>query len=129
MGVVLTIARFVVLFCDVALQVISKYGCDSLRYYFLTSTPYGADLNFSEAALMTMHNSELADTLGNLIHRGINLCVKFCNSQIPDVQHDPAFALPFDLAALNAAVREDLNSCSLNLAVFRAMEAVRATNR
>jgi methionyl-tRNA synthetase len=78
---------------------------------------------------MTMHNSELADTLGNLVHRGINLCVKFCNAQIPDVEHDASFALPFDLAALAAAVAEDMKSCSLNLAVFRAMEAVRATNR
>ena len=79
---------------------------------------------------MSMHNSELADTLGNLIHRGINLCVKWCDGGvIPDVPHDPVFPLPFDICALDASIRADVQNCSLNTAAFKAMEAVRATNR
>jgi methionyl-tRNA synthetase len=79
--------------------------------------------------MVSMHNSELADTLGNLVHRGVNLCIKYCEGKIPDVQHDPQFGLPFDLAALEAGVRADLESCAMNSAIFKAMEAVRATNR
>lgn len=90
---------------------------------------YGADLNFSEAALISMHNSELADVLGNLIHRGVNLCIKYCDGVIPDVPHDDKFPLPFDIEALDTAIREDMKFCSLNLALLKAMEAVRATNR
>lgn len=78
---------------------------------------------------MSMHNSELADTLGNLVHRGVNLCIKYCDGKIPDVPHDPQFGLPFDLAALEAGVRADLEACAMNSAIFKGMEAVRATNR
>jgi methionyl-tRNA synthetase len=112
------------------MALLQTYSPDSLRYYFIASTTYGADLNFSDASLATMHNSELADTLGNLIHRGINLCVKWCDGGvIPDVEHDPTFPLPFDVVALDAAVRRDLESSCLNHAIFKTMEAVRATNR
>jgi hypothetical protein len=76
-----------------------------------------------------MHNSELADVLGNLVHRVLNLTQKYCNGVVPDVSHDPAFALPFDLGALKAGVKEDMKLCALHLAQFKAMEAVRATNR
>ena len=50
-------------------QVLDKYPLDSIRYYLCASVTYGADLSFSEASLITMHNSELADILGNLVHR------------------------------------------------------------
>ena len=111
------------------LQIIDKYGCDSFRYYVLSSVTYGADLNFAEAALVSMHNSELADVLGNLIHRGINLCIKYCDGVIPDVPHDEKFPLPFDIEVLDSAIRDDMTSCSLNLAILKTMDAVRATNR
>lgn len=102
---------------------------DTVRYYSVMATTYGSDLNFSEASLVLMHNAELADTLGNLIHRGINLCLKFCNGVIPNVEHDPSFPLPFDFELLDKEIREDLSHCAIHSATFRAMDAVRATNR
>ena len=44
-------------------ELLDKYPCDSIRYYFCSSATYGADVNFSESSLVTMHNSELADIL------------------------------------------------------------------
>lgn len=76
-----------------------------------------------------MHNSELADVLGNLVHRVLNLAQKYCDGKVPDCEHDLEFHTPFDLRALKDAVRDDMSKCALNLALFRAMEAVRATNR
>jgi len=102
---------------------------DSIRYYLCASATYGSDLNFSEDALTTMHNSELADALGNLVHRVLNLTHKYCNGVVPDATHDAALPLPFDLAVLKQGIRDDMNSCALHLALFKAMEAVRATNR
>lgn len=95
------------------------------------ATTYGMDLSFSEHSLVMMHNSELADILGNLVHRGLNLCLKFCKGVIPDVKHDEQFPLPFDVAALRKGVYEDMNDNknAINAALFRAVDAVRATNR
>ena len=76
-----------------------------------------------------MHNSELADILGNLVHRILNLAIKYCNGRIPDTQHDPAFALPFDLEALINGTKDDLVNNCINGSLFRAVEATRATNR
>ena len=108
---------------------LSKYHSDSLRYYMSASITYGADINFSEASLISMHNSELADILGNLVHRVLNLAVKYCNSVIPDTVHLPELRLPFDMSELINGVDVDLASYSVNTAIFRAMECVRATNR
>ena len=110
---------------------LDKFPLDSVRYYVCMATTYGMDLSFSESALVTMHNSELADILGNLVHRGLNLCLKFCDGVIPDVAHDEGFPLPFDVAALRDEVIKDVdnNKNAIHSALFRAMDAVRATNR
>lgn len=109
--------------------VLEKFSADSLRYYTAASITYGADLNFSDDGLTAMHNSELADILGNLVHRVLNLAQKYCNGVVPDVPHDPDYPLPFDLQALQEGIAEDLKHCAINLAVFKAMEAARATNK
>ena len=93
------------------------------------STTYGTDLNFSETSLISMHNAELADTLGNLVHRGLNLCQKFCDGKIPDVEHDSAFELPFSLDSLRDGLAEEMKMCNISIALFRTMEAVRGTNK
>lgn len=75
-----------------------------------------------------MHNNELADILGNLVHRIMNLCKNYSNSEIPNVEHDPEFGLPFNMAQLMGDVFEDVKRYNVNLAIFKAMEAARATN-
>lgn len=75
-----------------------------------------------------MHNSELADILGNLVNRVVNLIQKYCGGVVPDTQHDPEFGLPFDLNALKTDVAVEMKSCGINGALFKAMEAARATN-
>ena len=75
-----------------------------------------------------MHNSELADILGNLVNRVVNLIQKYCGGVVPDTQHDPEFSLPFDLKVLKEEVAVDMKACSINGALFKAMEAARATN-
>lgn len=112
-------------------DVLDKFPLDSIRYYSCMATTYGMDMSFSEAALVMMHNSELADILGNLVHRGLNLCLKFCGGVIPDIAHDLEFPMPFDVIALRDGVWEDMkdNKNAINAALFRAIDAVRATNR
>jgi methionyl-tRNA synthetase len=110
-------------------QVLDTYPSDTVRYYSIMAASYGSDLNFSTQAMEVMHNSELADILGNLVHRGLSLCLKYCDGMIPDTTHDSAFPLPFNFEELDREIRSDLLTSSLNLATFKAMEAVRATNK
>ena len=63
------------------------------------------------------------------MNRALNLCVKYCAGVIPDTEHDPTFELPFDMKELIGGCTAEIKSCQINLAVFRAMEAARDTNR
>ena len=46
---------------------------------------YGSDVPYSEDSLVMMHNADLADTLGNLLHRAANLALRMCEGVVPDV--------------------------------------------
>ena len=61
-----------------------------------------------------MHNSELADVIGNLVHRAMKLIGTYTSHVIPDTVHDPEFGLPFDAEALVNNVREDMKISSID---------------
>lgn len=88
----------------------------------------GSDINFSEENMITMHNSELADVLGNLVNRVLKLCQSYSNGVIPANSHDDSLGIPFDLNELRSDIEKDLETASINLAVFKAMESARHTN-
>ena len=50
-------------------ELISVAGVDSARYFLFRATPFGDDGDFSEKVLISRHNNELADKLGNLVSR------------------------------------------------------------
>ena len=110
-------------------EIIAKYPLDTIRYYMLAAATYGADLNFSEVGLISNHNAELADCLGNLVHRAVSLCGKYCGGQVPDTTHDAAFPLPFDLQALVDETPRLAQDCGVHALIGRAMQAVRDTNK
>src|SRR2546430_16420499 len=47
----------------------ARYGMDAFRYYLLRDMAFGQDAEFSEAALVTRLNADLANGLGNLASR------------------------------------------------------------
>lgn len=59
------------------LELRKKYEPDSIRYYLCRAFPFGQDGDFSEKALISRHNNELADKLGNLVSRVTALAEKF----------------------------------------------------
>jgi len=68
-------------------DMLDKYPVDTFRWYLCCEAPYGGELNFNPDSLMNRHNSDLCDTLGNLVHRTTNLCKKYCNGTVPDVEN------------------------------------------
>jgi len=62
---------------------VKKYGADVVRFYILRETPYGDDGDFSEKTLAARLNSDLADTLGNLVSRSLTLIQKFADGKVP----------------------------------------------
>ena len=50
-------------------SLISKYGIDSTRLYFLAKGPLKKDMDFNEEKLQNMHNSFFIDSYLNLMFR------------------------------------------------------------
>ncbi len=59
-----------------------NYGADALRYFLLREIPAGDDGDFSETALIERNNSDLADSLGNLLQRTVSMIYKYFNGKI-----------------------------------------------
>ncbi|RHY70263.1 hypothetical protein DYB34_003475 [Aphanomyces astaci] len=87
-------------------DMIHKYGVDSFRYFLVRGAKYGSDMPFSEDEFFNIHNAELNDTLGNLVHRGLTLSVKYAHGHVPDVPAIPCF----DVLALKTATEEVCSS-------------------
>lgn len=64
-------------------ELINKYGEDTIRYFLTREIPLGEDGDFSEGALINRHNSELADSLGNLVNRVLVLVEKNFDGVVP----------------------------------------------
>jgi len=65
------------------LEIIEKYGTDSLRYFLLRESPPFEDLDFTLEKFKKRYNSDLATGIGNLVLRVIGLAnkLKLSNSK------------------------------------------------
>ncbi|POM79729.1 Methionine-tRNA ligase, partial [Phytophthora palmivora] len=106
-------------------EMISKYGLESFRYFIVRSAKFGQDMPFSEDDLINIHNSELADTLGNLVHRTVNICKKYSNGVVPDAKADK----PFDIYELLKYSEDSYKDFSLQNACIAIVNALKDTNK
>jgi methionyl-tRNA synthetase len=61
-----------------------RYGFDPFRYFLLREMSFGLDANFTEDALAARINSDLANKLGNLVSRTLNMTAKFADGRVPE---------------------------------------------
>jgi methionyl-tRNA synthetase len=54
-----------------------KYGADTLRYYLMSDIVTGQDADFSEERLIERYNADLANGLGNLLNRSLNMMHRY----------------------------------------------------
>ncbi|CUS34969.1 Methionine--tRNA ligase [Candidatus Nitrospira nitrosa] len=62
---------------------VETYGVDAFRYFLLREVPFGQDGDFSQAAMVTSINSDLANGIGNLLSRTLTMIERFADGKIP----------------------------------------------
>lgn len=80
------------------IEIISAYGVDAFRYYFLRHIPSHGDGDFSWQKFESSYNGELGNELGNLVQRTATMINKYHRGvigKIPEPKHDTG---PYDQA-------------------------------
>ncbi len=60
-----------------------RFGVDALRFFLLRTFPFGSDGNFTNELLIGTINTDLANTLGNLVSRTVAMNQKYFGSVLP----------------------------------------------
>ncbi len=55
----------------------TQYGPEALRYYLMSDIATGRDADFSQDRLIQRYNADLANSLGNLLNRSLNMAHKY----------------------------------------------------
>src|SRR5215471_5564032 len=73
-------------------KVMDRFGTDALRYYCFREVSFGQDGGVSTATFGERYETELANELGNLASRTLNMLGRYTDSAVPTVDVDEALA-------------------------------------
>lgn len=69
-------------------QLADTFGVDALRYYLVRDISPGRDADFDLERLVMLHNTELANNLGNLCNRALNMAQRYRQGTVRHTGHD-----------------------------------------
>ena len=110
---------------------IELYGVDAVRYFVLREVPFGSDGNFSEEALITRTNGDLANVLGNLVNRTIGMANKYFNGSVINKNINESIDNVLINKALNlkGIIDSDIEKLEVSKALDHLFELFRDCNK
>jgi len=108
-----------------------RYGFETFRWFLLREMSFGLDANFTEEALVERVNADLANNLGNLVSRTLNLVEKFCDGAIPlaGASNDADQSVLDDAASAAGRVGAAMQNLQPQLALAAITEYASSVNR
>ncbi len=108
-----------------------QYSVEVYRWFLLRAVAFGTDGDFSHAMLQQRYNAELANGLGNLLSRTVNMIEKYFGGLAPSQGAATEVEVPVyqPAAALRAESQGHVAACQFHLYLDRISALVDATNR
>lgn len=103
-------------------DLVRNFGVDAVRYYLLHEMPFAADGTITFETLISRFNSDLANTLGNLVNRTVSMINKYFDGEIPSVGEETEFDADLADTCLHAAKKTE--ECMDKLRVADAMDCI-----
>ncbi len=102
-------------------DLVKLIGVDAVRYYLLSEMPYVSDGSITYETVFERYNSDLANTLGNLVNRTVAMSNKYFDGQVMA----PTAQEPLDEQLKDAALAAVENVDKL-LSKYRVSDALEA---
>lgn len=90
-------------------DLISVFGVDAVRYYLLAEMPHAADGSITYETMIERYNSDLANTIGNLVNRTVAMQNKYFDGVVQP--GDVTGAFDDEVKALAVQTLSDVDRC------------------
>lgn len=118
------------------MPLLDEFGADAIRYFLTTDISLGQDGNFSRERLIKKTNSDLANDLGNLLHRTLTMVEKYRDGVVTATDAPLGVVVADANAALTKLAQEtvasytrDMDKLAMNDAFKAVWVYVRALNK
>ncbi len=101
-----------------------QFGVEALRYYLVRDIITGKDSDFDADRLVITYNTELANNLGNLCNRALNMSKKSLNSTMVTNEYDDD-----DSAALRQSLTDTINAYQKAMDKYDTSTALHEVNK
>lgn len=112
-------------------DLVNKFGVDAVRFYVLHEIPFSSDGNLTYELLIDRINSELANTLGNLVQRTISMGNKYFDGKVTNkgINDDLDNEFIHLIKDLDIRVEEKMNTYHISDAITCIFDVLRASNK
>lgn len=103
-------------------DLVKVFGVDAVRYYLLSEMPHASDGSITYETLIERYNSDLANTIGNLVNRTVAMQNKYFDGVVQP--NDTAEELDGEIKELAKKTLSDVDRCFNEYKISDSIECI-----